>query len=387
MVERKFEEVYDIEDYEIWTDSGWEDVKRIGKTVPYTVWILKLEDGYDLECADTHIVFDESYEEVFVKDLKESDLIQTLKGVKKVLDVKKTNRIESMYDIELQEGNRRYFTNGILSHNTLWLCHIAASLVQKGFNVAYYTAEMAEESITKRLDSNILELQMRQLGINLNKGVYLDKVNKFIKMSEKGRLFVKEYPTGFGTRDNILQHLEDLKLKEGFVPDAIVVDSVNIFASSRLPNSLLGNSYIYQKAVAEEFRAIGVEKDLSVISATQLNRESANKSADNMDTTGTSDSWGIPATADWMGAIIQPQEMYEQGKYLLKNIKTRFDETLYQVETVGVDRSHMRLFDVDESEKDIPIALKDKMEAKDKLRTSNMIKEDDTVFLFDEDFE
>jgi hypothetical protein len=178
-----------------------------------------------------------------------------------------------------------------------------------------------------------------------------------------------------------------LKIKEGFVPDAIVVDSVNIFASSRLPASLLGNTYVYQKAVAEEFRAIGVEKDIAVISATQLNREASNKSAEQTDTTGTSDSYGIPATADWMGAIIQPQEMYEQGKYLLKNIKTRFDETLYKIETVGVDRSHMRLFDVEESEKDLPIHIKDKLAYQDTLREKKKIVEDDKVFLFEEDFE
>lgn len=98
-------------------------------------------------------------------------------------------------------------------------------------------------------------------------------------------------------------------------------------------------------------------------------------------------SYGIPATADWMGAIIQPQELYEQGKYLLKNIKTRFDETLYQVETVGVDRSHMRLYDVEESEKDLPITVRERLEYQDKLRQEAQIKEDDKVFLFDEDFE
>ncbi len=269
---------------------------------------------------------------------------------------------------------------------TLWLCHTGAALVQQGFNVAYYTAEMAEEAINMRLDANILNIQMNHLNLNLEKGFYLDRVNKFIDIPERGRLFCKEYPTGFGSRDDILRNLEELKIKESFVPDAIIVDSVNIFASCRLPSSLMANTYVYQKAVCEEFRAIGVEKDVPIITATQLNRESANKSADAMDTTGTSDSWGIPATSDWMGAIIQPQELYEQNKYLLKNIKTRFSENLYKVETVGVDRSHMRLFDVDEDEKDIPIAMKDKMEYQDKMRQTTLQTEDDKVFIFDEDF-
>jgi hypothetical protein len=170
-----------------------------------------------------------------------------------------------------------------------------------------------------------------------------------------------------------------------FRSDAIVVDSVNIFASSRLPHSLISNSYIYQKAVTEEFRAISVEKNISVITATQLNRESANKSAESVDTTGVSDSFGIPATSDWMGAIIQSQELYESGKYLLKNLKTRFDENLYKVETFKVDRSHMKLTDAKEDEKDIPMNIKDKMDSQDKLRHQKLIKEDDKIFVFDDE--
>lgn len=207
-------------------------------------------------------------------------------------EVMKTN-LEAL-DLLLGGGYRRkalYLYVGKTNiGKTLWLCFSAGGLVKNGYNVAYYTAEMAEEAITKRIDANILNLQMKQLSIGLEKDYYLSRVNKnYIELPSRGRLFVKEYPTGFGTRENILQNLNDLRIKEGFIPDAIVVDSVNIFASSRLPASLLGNTYVYQKAVAEEFRAIGVEKDIAVVSATQLNRESSNKSADNMDTTGTAD--------------------------------------------------------------------------------------------------
>ncbi len=513
MIERKFEEVYDVSDYEIMTDNGWKDVVKIGETIPYRIWILETEN-YQLKCADTHIVFDEEYNEVFVKDLEFGDKVITKDGIELVIKVTETDIEDNMYDLEVDSDTHTYFTGGIISHNTLWLCHSAAALVQQGYNVAYYTAEMAEEMIYKRLDANILDIQMNALTRNLDKANYLDKVKIYSEQPEKGRLFCKEYPTGFGTRDHILQNLEDLKFKEDFVPDVIVVDSVNIFGSCRLPASLIGNTYLYHKAVMEEFRAIGLEKRVAVITATQLNRETANKNVDKVDTTGTSDcvalntlvemkngvkridelrvgdeirgsegfvkvlkiwpkkkkrkyrittksgkvlecsvdhkimtenglkciknglvlrdkissidmmqfndeiveivdlgydeemidigvdsedhlfyasnilvknSYGIPFVSDWMGAIMQPQEMYEAGRYLLKSIKTRFDEHLYKVNTIGVDRSHMRLFDVDDE--DMPESVKDRMKFTDKKRAAVQTADDTTAFLFDEDFE
>lgn len=265
---------------------------------------------------------------------------------------------------------------------TLWLCHLAASFLRNGYNTVYFTAEMSEHAITKRIDSNMLNMQMGDLGKNLIKSEYLTHVQTTYKSQKHGKLFVKEYPTGYGSRTNIMSYLQELKLKHNLKPDIIIADYVNIFASSRLPASAASDSYRYMKAVIEEFRATAVEQDACLVSATQLNREFASKSVDKMDVEGTSDSWAIPGTVDWMGVIIQPQELYEASRYLLKNIKTRFEENLYEVWTVGVDRKHMRLLQLDKDEQEIPIHVKDRMKSGDIQREAEA-SDDEEVRIFD----
>ena len=216
------------------------------------------------------------------------------------------------------------FIGGVNVGKTLWMCHLASSLLRNGYNVVYLTGEMSENAIYKRIDANMLTMEMDWLGPDLKKKHYYDRVKIHAKKKQRGRVFVKEYPTGFGNRNHILAYLQDLALKKAFVPDIMIVDYLNIFASSRLPASQSADSYHYMKAVAEEFRAIAVEHNITIISPTQLNRDSFKKTADAMDMTGQSDSFAIPALADWMGAIISSKELFEDNKYLLKTLKTRF---------------------------------------------------------------
>lgn len=275
------------------------------------------------------------------------------------------------------------FIGGVNVGKTLWMCHLASSFLLRGYNVVYLTAEMAENLIYHRIDANLLSMEMNTLNIDLNKKDYYDRVKKIAKKKDRGRLFVKEYPTGFGNRNHILSYLNELSIKKGFRPDIVIIDYLNIFASSRLPASASGETYHYMKSVAEEFRAIGVERDVTIISPTQLNRDSFKKNADTMDMTGQSDSFAIPATSDWMGAIIQNSELFNDNKYLLKVLKTRYAENNHEVYTVGVNRKLMRLLNVEEEDQEIPVVMRDRMALQDSRR--NVLSDEERTFVFSDE--
>lgn len=172
---------------------------------------------------------------------------------------------------------------------TLWMCHLASCMVKSGLNVIYFTAEMSDTAIAKRIDANILDYEMDELNQDLNKKRYLKKVANIHKKLNPGKFFIKQYPTGYASRTNILSYLQELELKKGVKPDIIIIDYVNIFASARLDSSSAIQSYQYMKAVIEEFRAIAVERECVVISATQFNRSGANSDESNADMTGVSE--------------------------------------------------------------------------------------------------
>lgn len=269
---------------------------------------------------------------------------------------------------------------------TLWLCHLASNFLQKGKSVVYISAEMSQEEITKRIDSNVLDLQTKELDKALDKEKYFSRVKKALKQTE-GKLFVKEYPSGMANRNHIMSYLKELKIKKDFVPDVVLVDYINELSSSRLPASAMTNSYLYMKAVTQELRAIALEEELCMITATQFNRDGASKSADKTEMDGTGESWAIPAVADFMGALIQPKELYEEGKYLVKVLKNRFDQNLHQVYTIGVDRNYTRLYQLDDEEKDIPIQTKRMLAHEDTVREQleNLDEDGDSkVFVFDD---
>jgi len=271
------------------------------------------------------------------------------------------------------------------SGKSIFLCHMASALVRSGLNVVLLTAEMAKERMVQRIDANILDIEMDELAINLSETDYFKKVKNYQKTEKKGQLFVQEYPTGTANKNHISAYLNELKIKKNFKADIVIADYLNIFTSARMSGGDSANSYLYVKSIAEEFRALAVEEDIAVITATQLNRESANKGADTMDMTGTSESWGVPATADWMGAIIQSPELFDANKYLVKNIKTRFSGNLNEVVTIGVDRPKMRLLNLAMEDQEIPISVKDKMDFANKKRSLNTKSDEDTVFVWEDE--
>jgi len=230
---------------------------------------------------------------------------------------------------------------------SLFMCHCAGASLSQGKNVLYVTMEMAEERIAERIDANLLNVPIDQLE-NLSKDMFRDRVGE-ISRKTQGKLIIKEYPTGQANASHFRALLNELKLKKNFVPDLIFIDYLNICASSRMKG--MGgaiNSYTYIKSIAEELRGLAVEFDVPIMSATQTTR--SGYSNDDVGLEDTSESFGLPATADFMFALISNNELNAQGKILVKQLKNRYnDPTHNQRFVVGVDRSKMRLFDCDQS--------------------------------------
>jgi replicative DNA helicase len=234
---------------------------------------------------------------------------------------------------------------------SLFMCHSAANVLTQGRNVLYITLEMAEERIAERIDANLLNIPIDQLE-NLSKDMLRDKVSK-IADKTKGKLIIKEYPTAQANTSHFRALLNELKLKKNFVPEIIFIDYLNICGSSRLKN--MGgaiNSYSYIKSIAEEMRGLAVEYDVPIMSATQTTRSGYGNSDPGLE--DTAESFGLPATADLMFALISNEELDGLNQVLVKQLKNRYnDPVMYRRFCIGVDRSKMKLYDVDDAEKDL----------------------------------
>jgi replicative DNA helicase len=229
---------------------------------------------------------------------------------------------------------------------SLFMCHVAAGCMVQGKNVLYITMEMAEEKIAERIDANLLNVTVDDL-VNLPKEMY-DK--KIAKLREKtvGKLIIKEYPTASASTTHFRTLLNELNLKKSFVPDIIFVDYLNICCSARVKAGANVNSYTYVKAIAEELRGLAVEYGVPIVSATQTTRSGFTSSDPGLE--DTSESFGLPATADLMFALISSEELEELGQIMVKQLKNRYsDPTMYKRFTLGIDRAKMRLYDVEQS--------------------------------------
>lgn len=244
---------------------------------------------------------------------------------------------------------------------SLFLCHSAASLIRSGQNVLYLTCELSEKMISKRIDANLLDIEMRNLNVTLNKDLFKNNFKKLVSKTH-GELIVKEYAPRTMSAKHIRHLLNDLKRKKNFVPDVIIVDYINICASSTLNASHMGNSNLYIGSIVLELRGVAVDFNLAVLSAIQTNRGGVKKSTDvGMD--DMADAFSIAMNVDWCGAIIQSDELRDMRKYLIKTVLTRFDENANDVCTIGVDYQKMRLLNLEESEQEIPQHIKDKLKS------------------------
>ena len=234
---------------------------------------------------------------------------------------------------------------------SLFMCHMASACVLNGHNVLYITLEMAEEKIAERIDANLLNVPIQQL-VELPRQTFENKVTNLSKKTQ-GTLIIKEYPTASAHSGHFKSLLNELALKKSFRPDIIFIDYLNICASSRYKSNLSVNSYSYIKAIAEELRGLAVEFNVPIVSATQTTRSGYGNS--DVELTDTSESFGLPATADLMFALISTEELEQLGQIMVKQLKNRYnDPTVYKRFIVGIDRAKMRLYDCEQTaQKDI----------------------------------
>ena len=238
------------------------------------------------------------------------------------------------------------FLAGTGGYKTLTKCHIAASLLERGHNVLYITLEMAEEKIAERIDANLLNINLDDL--KAMDEIYFQRGMEKLKKQNIGKLIIKEYPTATAHAGNFRFLLRELKLKKSFVPEIIIIDYLNICASSRLKAAAMIQSYNYVKAIAEEIRGLAVEYNVPIITSSQLNRAGFASSDPGLE--NTSESFGLPATADLMLSIISSEELDTLGQVMIKQLKNRFgDDNKYKKFVIGIDKAKMKLFDVEQS--------------------------------------
>jgi len=229
---------------------------------------------------------------------------------------------------------------------SLFMCHVASACLSQGKNVLYITLEMAEEKIAERIDANLLNVNIKDIGA-LPESIFTSRVQE-IGRKTQGKLIIKEYPTASAHAGHFKALLSDLRLKKDFKPDIIFIDYLNICASARYKGHIV-NSYTYVKAIAEELRGLAVENDVPVVTATQTTRSGFGNS--DIDLTDTSESFGLPATADFMFALISTEELEQSGRIMVKQLKNRYnDPTYYRKFTVGIDRAKMKLYNVEDSD-------------------------------------
>lgn len=229
---------------------------------------------------------------------------------------------------------------------SLFLCHLSAACISQGNNVLYITMEMAEEKIAERIDANLMNLTIDELH-TIPREDYARKFNN-LKNKTHGKLIIKEYPTAAAHAGHFRALLQELKLKKNFIPDIICIDYLNICSSSRMKMGSSVNSYTYIKSIAEELRGLAVEANVPVLTATQTTRNGFGSSE--IELTDTSESFGLPATADIMLALISTEELEQLNQIMVKQLKNRYgDPNQYKKFVIGVDRSKMRLYDAEQS--------------------------------------
>jgi archaellum biogenesis ATPase FlaH len=233
---------------------------------------------------------------------------------------------------------------------SLFMCHQAAACLSMGKNVLYITMEMSEERIAERIDANLLDVPLDQIE-KMPKDTFVNKVSQ-IAAKTHGKLIIKEYPTGQAHSGHFRALMNELKLKKKFTPDIVFIDYLNICSSSRMKMGGSINTYSLIKSIAEELRGLAVEFDLPIVSATQTTRSGYGNSDPGLE--DTSESFGLPATADLMLALVSNDELNTLNQVLVKQLKNRMaDPNIHKRFVLGIDRSKMKLYDVEEAEKDI----------------------------------
>jgi hypothetical protein len=355
----KFIESFSVDEWQVETDSGWDDIQGIGMTIPFQKWKIVLENDLFLECADDHILFilnDElNYQEVYTKDLNVGDYIFTKYGYKKIIEIEITDDYENMYDLQVSNNNR-YFTNDILSHNSQLLGNLAVKAVENGLNCCIITLEMSEQIYIKRLAVNYLDIDIDEYDDITNDSARLQQIIESKKVSNgnglkvPGIFRIKEFPTGSASSLDIENYINKIQDKYDMKFNLIIIDYLNIMKNWRNPNT--ENLYLKIKQIAEDVRALSQRLETCIVTATQLNR--AGSSTSNIQMTDVSESMGIVQTVDALFAILNRDDFdISNGTIRLKQLAVRNvppDET---PETFNLNQKHLRIEEMNNLNKNI----------------------------------
>jgi len=374
-------------DYEVEIDScdGFVNVSDFVYKGMWKEYKLILSDGREVLVNENHL-FETTNGWEYAKDLCDSESLFLTDSGYVSGKVYSSETLIPIVDISVEHENHRYYANGISSHNTavgksLALCHIASSYFMQGKNVLYITLEMSEARIAERIDANLLNISLEDL-YSISKDMYDKKISS-LRSKSVGKLIIKEYPTASASITHFKALLTELSLKKNFVPDAIFIDYLNIATSSRLNSANNINSYNYIKSIAEEFRGLAVEANIPIWTATQTNRQGYTSTDIGLE--NTSESFGLPATADFMVALSTTEELEQMGQILIKQLKNRYNDiSKLRRFVLGIDRSKMRLFDLEDSaQKELVdvdnVSKKDEGPAFDKTKFGNAMLAEKTI--------
>jgi hypothetical protein len=338
------------DEWDVLTPQGWINIEGIGKTILFTEWEVLTTSGKELICADTHILgrcdnlnFDKkSYDltEIYTKDLSIGDYVMTKDGPEEIIFLYKTERESNMYDLQLSEGsNKHYYTNGFLSHNSIWLQNFAVNAVDAGYNVAYITLELSDKKCLKRIGSMRLNIPIGDYTELAKDPEYIkQKIQDMNKMKgdgifeyKPGKLYIKEYPSGSATISDMEKYLKQIKEEVGLNIDLLVIDYIQIMGTEKgVDRNML---YLKGEHLAVGLRALAQKFNLACLTATQIAKEKYG--ANNIELNDIPESKAIADTADMVWAIILTPLMKMESKYHLKHAKLRDCSSDY--ERIGFD--------------------------------------------------
>jgi len=328
--DRKFIETYKIHDYEVMTDSGFQDIHAIGKTIKYETWEIKTEN-HSMKGADKHLVFDENFFTKYLEDVKIGDLIQTENGLEKVIYCKNIDNKQNMYDLELKyDTNRRFYTNGILSHNSMWMQNIAVNAADQGANVLFVSLEMGSQKCMRRMGAMRLKIPIDDYDKKADDAIFMkNKLNSLktrnggMFQSKPGKIIVKKYDTGNMTVTDLDNFISKYEERKGIKINMVIVDYINIMG---IEKGLDFSSMLFLKGkhLAEGLRYIADKHNVVMITATQTDK--AVWGANDIDLKNIPESKAIAESADTFWGIIRNPEMKKNNVYRLKILKLRDGE-------------------------------------------------------------
>ena len=354
----KFIEAYEINDLEVQTPQGWVNIEGIGKTIKYEEYKLVLASGKELVCADDHLLYkcdNLNFEtkkcdinELYCKDLELGDFIMTDNGPDMIMDFSKTGNKSHMYDLQLSEGSdKRYYTNGILSHNSLWMQNFAVKSANNGHNVLYITLEMSERKVLKRLGAMRLKIPINDYD-EVSKDVDLirRKIKNLSKTADNdlfdnkvGKIMTKFWAAGTATIEDFDYYIQKLKEKKDIKIDMLVVDYITLIAPMKGPAG--DNLYTKGKQLAEGLRALGAKYQFPVVTGVQVSKDAWN--AADITLESVPESKAIAETADTFFTIIRTEEMKRQNLFRFKLLKQRDGDFLKSQIRLNLNTTYLTL--------------------------------------------